>query len=130
MDTKLHLGSIIVVEPDTSVRSLGVYTDGELNRRVHTNLVCLFLPSTSPQSTSKHHVLSYIAASRIYICSLSIRLLHLSPSRFTCCHSKTVAESYERAVRLVAGVGWRDHIKPAMRDLHWLPIVNQIRYKL
>ena len=33
------------------------------------------------------------------------------------------------AVRLVAGLGWRDHITPAMRDLHWLPIVYRIRYK-
>ena len=34
------------------------------------------------------------------------------------------------AVRLVARLGWRDHITPAMQDLHWLPIFYRIKYKL
>ena len=34
------------------------------------------------------------------------------------------------AVRLVAGFCWRDHITPEMRDMHWLPIVYRIKYKL
>ena len=33
-------------------------------------------------------------------------------------------------VRLVAGLGWRDHVTPAMRELHWLPVVYRIKYKL
>ena len=34
------------------------------------------------------------------------------------------------AVRLVAGLGWRDHMTPAMRELHWLPVMYCIKYKL
>ena len=34
------------------------------------------------------------------------------------------------AVRLVAGLGWHDHVTPAMRELHWLPVVYCIKYKL
>ena len=34
------------------------------------------------------------------------------------------------AIRLVAGIGWRDHVTPVMRELHWLPFVYCIKYKL
>ena len=34
------------------------------------------------------------------------------------------------AVRLVAGLHMHDHVTPAMRSLHWLPIKFRIRYKL
>ena len=40
MDTKLHLGSI-VVESVTSMQNLGVYMDGELNMRVQSERSCL-----------------------------------------------------------------------------------------
>ena len=34
------------------------------------------------------------------------------------------------AARLVANMGSRDHITPAMKELHWLPINQRITYKL
>ena len=34
------------------------------------------------------------------------------------------------AVRFVAGLGWRDHVTPAMWELHWLPVAYRIKYKL
>ena len=34
------------------------------------------------------------------------------------------------AVRLVANLGYRDHVTPAMKELHWLPIAYRIKYKL
>ena len=34
------------------------------------------------------------------------------------------------AVRLVANLDCRDHVTPAMKELHWLPIVYRIKYKL
>ena len=34
------------------------------------------------------------------------------------------------AVRLVANLDYRDHVTPAMKELHWLPIANRIKYKL
>ena len=33
------------------------------------------------------------------------------------------------AVRLFAGLGWRDHVTSAMRELHYLPVVYRIKYK-
>ena len=34
------------------------------------------------------------------------------------------------AVRLVAGLGWREHMTAAMRELHWLPVMYRIKFKL
>ena len=34
------------------------------------------------------------------------------------------------AARLVAGLGPRDHVTPALRTLHWLPVFQRIQYKL
>ena len=96
MDTKLHLG-LIVVEPVTSVRNLGVYMDGELNMPVHIGKIssaCFYhlrrfrqLRNIMSSATMQRLVSAFV---------LSFELLQLSPSRFTCCYSKTVAESYER----------------------------------
>ena len=34
------------------------------------------------------------------------------------------------AVRLVADLGPRDHVRGSMKDLHWLPIADRIKFKL
>ena len=34
------------------------------------------------------------------------------------------------AVRLVAGLGVRGHVTPAMCELHWLPVTFRVKYKL
>ena len=33
-------------------------------------------------------------------------------------------------MRLVAGLVVRDHVTPAMRELHWLPVTFRVQYKL
>ena len=33
-------------------------------------------------------------------------------------------------VRLVASLGVHDHVTPAMRELHWLPVIFRVQYKL
>jgi hypothetical protein len=34
------------------------------------------------------------------------------------------------AARLVAGLGPRDRVTPALKTLHWLPVFQRIQYKL
>ena len=34
------------------------------------------------------------------------------------------------AARLVLGLSRSDHVRPALRELHWLPVVYRIKYKL
>ena len=39
-----------------------------------------------------------------------------------------VAQNY--AARLITGLGFRDHITAALRELHWLPVHQRIKYKV
>jgi len=34
------------------------------------------------------------------------------------------------AARLITGARWRDHISPALRQLHWLPVRQRVQFKL
>jgi len=34
------------------------------------------------------------------------------------------------AARLVLGLSWSDHVRPALKELHWLPVVYRIKFKL
>ena len=37
---------------------------------------------------------------------------------------------YNHAARLITGVGIRDHITPALKELHWLPVELRIHFKV
>ena len=34
------------------------------------------------------------------------------------------------AARLLLGLSRRDHVRPAVKELHWLPVVHRIQFKL
>jgi len=34
------------------------------------------------------------------------------------------------AARLVLNIGFRDHVTPALKQLHWLPVEHRIKYNL
>jgi len=34
------------------------------------------------------------------------------------------------AARLVLGLSRSDHVRPALKELHWLPVLYQIKFKL
>ena len=34
------------------------------------------------------------------------------------------------AARLVMGLSARDHVRPALRELHWLPLAHRIKFKV
>ena len=99
---------------------------------ISENLLCLFLPSTSPPSTSKLHFLIYNAAlvSAFVLSRLDYRNSVLAVFNLPAVTVKPLQRVMNAAVRLVAGLGWRYHITHAMRDLHWLPIVYRLKYKL
>ena len=46
------------------------------------------------------------------------------------CALKPLQHVLQTVVRLVAGLGPRDHVRESMKDLHWLPIAHRIKFKL
>jgi len=51
-------------------------------------------------------------------------------SATNCCRSYRSFRSQNAAVRVVTGARMFDHITPVLRELHWLPVCQRIRFKL
>src|SRR5688572_32777961 len=46
------------------------------------------------------------------------------------CTLLPLTRKLHQAARLCLGLSYRDHITPALRSLHWLPVCERIRFKL
>lgn len=121
-----------VVEPITVVRDLGVMIDAELSMRDHvsrTAQTCFYhlrrLRSVRQQlgRDVTARLVSAFVLSRLDYCNAVLAGLPAS----------TVAplqRVLHAAARLVLQLRPRDHVTPALRELHWLPIAQRIDYKL
>jgi hypothetical protein len=120
------------IRPVDSVRNLGVYMDSRLDMRMHISKIssiCFFhlrrlrhLRHTVDRDT-RQRLVSTLILSRIDYCNVlfeGLPAVTLAPLR----------RVMNAAVRFVAGLGPRNHISNAQRELHWLPIEQRITYKL
>ena len=129
-ETSLQLGST-TIEPAAVVRNFGVYMDSKLNMQVYIGKVaaiCFFHHRRLRQlpfvltSSSMQRLISALITSRIDYCN---SVLYGLPA-ITLAPLKRVLHA---AVRLVANLGYCDHVMLAMKELHWLPITYRIKYK-
>ena len=79
-----------------------------------------------------HHKYIHDATSSLSFCAITHWLLQL---QFSVCgtawhHLSPFRRAMNTAIRLVTGLGPRDAVMTAMRELHWLPIGFLIKYKL
>jgi len=101
----------------------------ELKKLVE-QLFLLAPPTSSDQScrwSSRHirkRLVSAFVRSRLDYCNAALAGL---PQTITL---RPLQRALNAAARLVANLGSRDHITPAMKELHWLPINHLIIYKL
>ena len=86
----------------------------------------MLLSSTTSPPIAFYSGMTYDAASRFRLHSVAVGLLQHRVGWPTG-HN---APFMNAAIRLVAGLGWRNHVTPAMRELHWLPVVCRIKYTL
>ena len=122
----------ISLRVSTSVTDLGVVIDGELSMSAHVSSltrtcffqlrqICAVHRSLYPNST-KTLVNSFVS-SRLDYCN---SLLHgINASQLN-----KLQRVQNAAARLISGALWRDHITPVLRELHWLPVRERIRYKI
>ena len=120
------------IRPVTCVKYLGVFLDTELGMKRQVNGIaaaCFFQLRRlrqlrnviSPQALQR--VVSALVLSRLDYCNAVLAGLPAS----TLAPLQRVQNA---AARLVAGLGPRDHVTPALRILHWLPVAQRIQYKL
>ena len=128
-DLTLQLGST-VIEPARVVCDLGVLLDDELAMKQHISKVAsmhLLLSATAAapaemlilgrEVTAQSQRLPYYA-STIVLAGLPLTTL------------KPLQRVHNAAARLILSLNLRDHVKPALKQLHWLPVVYRIQYKL
>jgi len=130
-DISLHVGND-VIEPVSVVRDLGVLLDSELSLKKHVSKVasvCYFhLRRLKPirrilgrQITTS--LVNTFVLSRLDYCNAVLAGLPKS----------TIAplqHVQNAAARLICGLGPRDHVTPALYELHWLPVEQRVTFKL
>ena len=117
----------IIVSPSVTVRNLGVLFDGELIKHhiAKISSACFFqlrrlkqIRRRVGQSATIQLVLALIR-SRIDYCNSLFAGLPASTL-------KPLQRVQNAAVRLVCRIGPREHVTPALAELHWLPISQRI----
>ena len=121
-----------VIQPVDVVRDLGVYFDSHLTMKAHVARVArtCFFHLRRLRSIRRNlgrdvtaRLVSALVISRLDYCN-SV-LTHLPASTLA-----PLQRVLNAAVRLVHDLGPREHVTPAMYELHWLPIAERIKFKL
>ena len=130
-DRRLTIGTD-VIQPVEVVRDLGVYFDSHLTMKAHVARVartCFYhlrrlrsiRRSLGRDVTAR--LVSALVISRLDYCN-SV-LAHLPASTLA-----PLQRVINAAARMVVDLGPRDHVTPALYELHWLPIAERIKFKL
>jgi hypothetical protein len=131
IDSSLRVGDAVINSVNV-VRDLGVLLDSELSMKQHISKVtstCFFLLRRlkqvrrvlGPDITA--NLVSAFVLSRLDYCNA----LFAGLPKSTILPLQRVQNA---AARLITGLRSRDHVTPALLQLHWLPVQYRIIYKL
>jgi len=127
----LHVGSDDI-EPAECVRDLGVLLDNELSMKRHIGKVASVCFYQLRRLRQVRRILGADVVARLVSAFVLTRLDYCN-SVLANLPDSTIAplqRVQNAAARLVKGLGPRDHITSALRELHWLPVRHRITYKL
>jgi hypothetical protein len=113
-------------------RDLDVHLDDELSVKEHVNQVSRTCFHLLRRLRQVHRQLGQDFTVRLVV-TLILSRLDYCTSLFAGLPASTIAPLpgvQNAAARLVFGRGSRDHITPAMIQLHWLPVYQCVTYKL
>jgi len=126
-DSSLMIDSV-VVQPTDVVRDLGVLLDSELNLKQHVNRTAsaCFYHLRRLRQLKRHvnvdvmkRLISAFVFSRLDYCNGILSGLPLA----TIAPLQRVQNA---AARLVLGLSRSDHVRPALKELHWLPLASGV----
>ncbi|KAK6167714.1 hypothetical protein SNE40_021678 [Patella caerulea] len=130
-DTPVQVGQNYIT-PSKSARNIGVIFDCQMSMESHINSICktgyFNLRNISKikkyiSTDAMKTLINSLVTSRI---DHSNSLLYGTPAK----HLDKLQKLQNSAARLISGSSYRDHISPVLYELHWLPIVFRIEYKI
>ena len=131
-DSQINIDSATTIRPSNVVRDLGVYFDSELAMRSHIMNVTRSCYYQLRRLRSIRRHLGRDVTHRL-VCAFVLSRLDYCNALFAGLPVSTLAplqRVQNAAARLVLGLKWYEHITPALKHLHWLPIKQRICYKL
>ena len=128
----LQLDPNCIITPVNTVRDLGVLLDSSLNLKAHITSVtrsCFFHLRRIRQVKKCLNE----RCLRVLVQALVISRIDYCNSILTGLPAVTIhplTTVLHAAARIIKDIPHRDHITPAMRNLHWLPIPARVTFKL
>ena len=116
----------------SKVKSLGVTLDSALSMKQQINTVCRACYFHIRRLSKIRKFLSQESVVKLVSCFVLSRLDYCN-SLFADLPTESINKLQNVqncAARLVLGIRKREHITPALKNLHWLPISQRIHYKL
>jgi hypothetical protein len=122
----------VIIHPSSYIRCLGVHLDQHLrldhqitavSKASYFQLRQLKSISKNMDSDTIRSVLQAFLCTRLDYCSA---LYYGLPTQ----QINRLQRIQNSAARLFSGSRKRDHIRPVLRELHWLPVEYRIRYKI
>jgi len=132
IDSQINIDSTTTIKPSNVIRDLGVYFDSELTMRSHIMTVTRSCYYQLRRLRSIRRHLGRDVTHRL-VCAFVLSRLDYCNALFAGLPASTLAplqRVQNAAARLVLGLKWSEHITPALKQLHWLPIRQRICYKL
>lgn len=121
-----------VIQPSRTARSLGVHFDNQLSMEHHVNTVCR---SAYMHLHNLHKIKPYldnISLERLIHAFITTKLDYGNAVLLG--YPQTLLQKLQRvqnsAARMLTGTSRYQHITPVLYDLHWLPVVQRIHFKV
>ena len=116
----------------SSAQNLGFILSDDMTMDAHISHMCRSAYIALRQISSIRQYLS-LQATKTLVCSLVLSRLDYANSLLSGCSKQSLdrlQKVQNNAARLTLKLKKTDHITPALKQLHWLPIQSRITYKL
>ena len=130
-DVSIQLGDA-VIHQEKSVRSIGAHLDSGLTMQKQISAICkaawyyLYQIGKISSYLSKGQVKTLVHAQVTSRLDCNNSLLIGLPKKDT----KRLQTVQNAAARLIMGIKKRDHVTPALMELHWLPVEQRVVFKV
>ena len=130
-DLTLDTGTT-VIRPVKSVRDLGVHLDSELTMKSHISKVVCSCYHQLRRIRQVRRMVGQDVAQQLVSAFILSRLDYCNSllSRLPGSTIQPLQRVMNAAARVIMNLSLRDHVKPALKQLHWLPVEQRITYKL